>query len=195
MNMKMKTTTTTTTSLPNPMLELEIRVLSCEGLNDLINKAYSSPFCSLLMSNSSNYSIISLTKLPVSHTCKHPEVYSSRVDGEGAGEGRLLRVAVDCGFFSEGHNSWLHLRISRKRRVVGVTEVGWCVIPASDIGPPPPASVRHLSYRLRARDGARVPAVINLSVQLKPASSDDPAIGIPVELNPTVAHAHIKSQS
>lgn len=50
---------------------------------------------------------------------------------------------------------------------MGRVQLGWCQIPANDIGFPPASSARFLSYRLRARDGSRTNGIVNLSVKLE----------------------------
>ncbi|XP_028779965.1 uncharacterized protein LOC114736341 [Neltuma alba] len=166
----------------NPMWELEVRVLSCEGLS-LISESssFSSWWSSFIFTpaNSTPSHFFSVTKLPD----QKPKVYSERLEGEGAAEGGVLRVPADSHFLSDTQ-SCLYLQIHRKRRILGPTQVGWCLIPASDIWPPPPPPpcVRCLSYRLRGRDGCAGGAIINLSIQLKDrhdAAAASPAIGIP----------------
>ena len=135
---------------------LEISVISTEGLNN-----YTSYF------NPTIKPFITITKLP---TPTHVDVVD---DGGGGGLSptsstwdHKFRVPVDPTFFSDGY-SCLHLQIFTKRRIVGPAQIGWCLIPPSDIGLIPPGCVRYLSYRLRARDGSRGHAIINISVRLE----------------------------
>lgn len=85
----------------------------------------------------------------------------------------------------------------------GESQLGWCQIPAADIldGFSPAGNMRHLSYRLRDRDGTRGQGIVNVAVRLEGSLPDfqprpaDPAptrlpaedlpgmaIGIPVSL-------------
>ncbi|XP_061337283.1 uncharacterized protein LOC133284301 [Gastrolobium bilobum] len=145
---------------------LEIVVVSAEGLDKY--------------SSSSSY-FITLVKLPNHAVCQH--------DGGGGTREHMFRVPVDPTFFSDRH-SCLHLQLYNKRRIVGPTQLGWCLIPVTDIGLLPHDSVRYLSYRLRTRDGSRSHVIINLSVRLQGSCSSvpwltspslvDTVIGIPV---------------
>lgn len=47
--------------------------------------------------------------------------------------------------------------------------MGWCQIPVQDFagGMLPAGNVRHLSYRLRDRDGTRGNGVVNIAVKLE----------------------------
>ncbi|TKY60582.1 hypothetical protein E2542_SST17681 [Spatholobus suberectus] len=94
-----------------------------------------------------------------------------------------LRVALDPTFFSDVR-SCLHLQLFTKRRILGPAQLGWCLIPAHDIGLLPPGSVRYLSYRLRGRDGARGHVIVNLSVRLENAPS------MSTSLSPTMDTCH-----
>ncbi|KAK4262730.1 hypothetical protein QN277_028255 [Acacia crassicarpa] len=184
------------------MWELEIRVLSCEGLNLISHSSSSSSFSwwssfSFLRPPSSRttHYFVSVTKLPD----QKPKVYSGRLhqvgEGAGEGEGGVLRVPADSSFLSDTQ-SCLYLEIYEKRRILGPTQVGWCLVPALDIGPPPPphpspsVPVRCLSYRLRGRDGCVGSAIINLSIQLKDTcEAAPPVVGIPIG---TMEEGHVK---
>lgn len=171
-------------NIQNPMWELEIRVLSCEGLNLMISHPSSSSFSSWFFSfiftplNHKPTHFISITKLP-DHK---PKVYNTRLlEGEGVGEAGVLRVPADSTFLSHTQ-SFLYLQIYYKRWMFGPRLVGSCLIPATDIGPPP-SYVKCLSYRLRGRDGCVGGGIVNLSIHLKNmcgALSHPPAIGIPI---------------
>lgn len=158
-----------------------MRVLSCQGLNLIENSCSWS-----LISKKSKGVTLSISVRKVgsnssSSSNENDDVYRSRVDDDdGAGNGGVLRIPVDCSLCW-----WLEVEIyrNRKRRMIGWCEeqVGWCVIPASDINAlVPPSSLQFLSYRLRARDGSTTPAIINLSIQFNPAT----VIGIPVKHHP-----------
>lgn len=108
-------------------------------------------------------------------------VYS--YDGGGAEE-HMFRVPVDHTFFFDTQHSSLQLQLYNKRRILGPTQLGWCMIPALDIGflnHRDSAAVRYLSYRLRATDGCRSDIIINLSVKLLGSPDTcQTVIGIPV---------------
>ncbi|QHO58172.1 hypothetical protein HN51_012658 [Arachis hypogaea] len=128
---------------------LEISVISIEGLNN-----YTSFLCPTIRP------FITITRLPT-----QPHVAAVE-NGGGLGLGPTpFRVGVDPTFFTDGY-SCLHLQLFNKRRIVGSAQLGWCVIPPSDICILSPASVCYLSYRLRATDGSRGHAIINISVRL-----------------------------
>ncbi|XP_027913964.1 uncharacterized protein LOC114173657 [Vigna unguiculata] len=146
------------------MTTLEITVMSAEGLNQ-----HSSYFNRIRP-------FFTLTKLPA-HLLYH-------YDGGGTGD-HVFRVPLDPTFFSDTY-SRLHLHLYNNRRFVGPTLLGWCLIPPSDIAFPPSHSLRHLSYRLRAKDGSKTHLILNLSLRfqgslypLHPATCQ-PVIGIPV---------------
>ncbi|KAJ1376149.1 hypothetical protein SESBI_50243 [Sesbania bispinosa] len=126
------------------MTTLEISVESAEGLGE-----YSSFFSRVRP-------FITLTKLPTHAVYQY----------EGGTREHVFRVPVDPTFFSDTYSS-LHLQLYNKRRFVGPTQLGWCMIPASDIGILSHDSVRYLSYRLRATDGSRSHLIINLSIRLQ----------------------------
>ena len=140
------------------MTTLEITVVSAEGLDKYSSSSYFStrirPF-------------ITLTKLP------------ARVEYQYDGE-HMFRVPVDPTFFSDAC-SCLHLQLYNKRRIVGSTQLGWCLIPPSDIGFPHSHSPRFLSYRLRATDGSKCPVIVNLSIRIICSSSFYAVTGIPLK--------------
>ncbi|XP_020218098.1 uncharacterized protein LOC109801442 [Cajanus cajan] len=143
------------------MTTLEISLVSAQGLNQR-----SSCFNQITP-------FITLTKLPAQAVYHH--------EGGGTGD-HVFRVPLDPTFFSDTY-SRLHLQLFNKRRFVGPTQLGSCLIPPSDIALLPYDSLRYLSYRLRARDGSRSHVIVNLSICLR-GSPDlhtcQPVIGIPV---------------
>lgn len=158
-----------TIAVPPPVLD--ITVTSLQGLNN---------YTSFL--NPTIKPFITLTTLPPTAST------SAFLDHT---QNLKLRLALDPTFFSD-MRSCLHLQLFTKRRIMGPAQLGWCVIPAHDIGVLPSSSVRYLSYRLRGRDGARGHVIVNLSVTLENApwmstslspTTDDTChtvIGIPV---------------
>ncbi|CAJ1927997.1 unnamed protein product [Sphenostylis stenocarpa] len=136
---------------------LEISVVSAEGLNQ-----HSSFFNRIRP-------FITLTKLPAD--------VLHHYDGGGTGD-HVFRVALDPTFFSDTY-SRLHLHLYNRRRFVGPTLLGWCLIPPTDIAFPHSHSLRYLSYRLRAKDGSRTHLILNLSLRFQ-GSLCHSVIGIPV---------------
>ncbi|KAJ7944879.1 BON1-associated protein 2-like [Quillaja saponaria] len=178
-------------------LILEITVLSAQGLK---KSAFSTLFSRRIRP------FITLTMLPgqppntysPNNDDKQSHVYKSRVDDQGGINptwGDKFRIPVDTAFFANRYSS-VYLQLYTKRLFVGQAQIGWCLIPATDVGLLPAGSVRHLSYRLRDRDGSRGNGVINLAVKLQgfcsvvnhwiPSSASAPAdacqtvIGLPV---------------
>jgi hypothetical protein len=178
---------------------LEITVLSAEGLKTSSSALFSNrvrPFITFTTALPSPYN-------PCSKGDKKcPNAYRTRVDDEGGTNptwGDKFRVPLDATFFADIYSS-VHLQLYTKRLIVGQALLGWCQIPAHDIGSPPVGSVRYLSYRLRARDGSRSHGIVNLAIKLEALApvagrrvfldSDSPnvdtrqtVIGIPVALS------------
>lgn len=98
-------------------------------------------------------------------------------------------MPVDAAFFANRY-SCIYLQLYTKRLISGKSLLGWCQIPVSDIiGVPTAGSVRHLSYRLRARDGTRDQGIVNISVRLEsdqgivqgtPLANCQTVVGIPL---------------
>ncbi|XP_058731945.1 uncharacterized protein LOC131603597 [Vicia villosa] len=145
---------------------LELTLVSTEGLNN-----YTSCLNPILKP------FITVTKFPPFTTTTPTTAWDNN----------MIRVPLDPTFFSEA-SSCLYLQLFIKRRIMGQDQIGWCFIPASDIGLLTPDSVRYLSYRLRGRDGSRRHVIINISVRLDITTSLSPnidttcytVIGIPV---------------
>ncbi|KAK6263067.1 hypothetical protein QUC31_008883 [Theobroma cacao] len=127
-------------------------------------------------------------------------MYQTRVDDQGEVNptwGDKFHVPIDDTFFTNRY-SCINLHLFTKRLIAGQAQLGWCQIPAADIGLPPVGSVRQLSYRLRAGDGTRTQGIVNVAVKLEgpavPAAthaqlSDNTCqtvIGIPVRVMPGV---------
>ncbi|KAF8379446.1 hypothetical protein HHK36_028882 [Tetracentron sinense] len=181
-------------------LTLEITVISAKGLKNtsfpLLCSKPVRPFVTL----STNPPTLCRYK-PIHH------VYRTRVDKDGRTNpcwGDKFHLPIDTTFFSQNYSS-IYLQIFSNRLLGDKIQLGWCQIPATDIieGFRPAGSLRHLSYRVRARDGSRGHGVVNLAVRLvgpedgpgfvfsdKPTQSDlthfpaadtrSAAIGIPV---------------
>lgn len=149
----------------NHQPSMEITVISAEGL-----KASSSiPFSQRLRP------FITLTTVPPtspyrqSNGGKHCHVYKTRVDDRGGVNptwGDKFHVPIDSAFLTNRRSS-IYLQLYTKRLVLGQTQLGWCQIPAHDIGFPPAGTVRYLSYRLRARDGSRTHGILNLAIRFE----------------------------
>lgn len=152
---------------------LEISVLSVEGLHRYTCSPFTALFCNPIAS------FITLTKIPHTDGDKPSHVCSSKVPTWD----HKFRVPVDSTFFSDRYSS-LQLQLHVKRRIVGQAQLGWCLIPASDIGFLPSGSLRYLSYRLRDKDGSRGHGIINLCVRLEgmvpSADARQTVIGVPV---------------
>ncbi|XVF10656.1 hypothetical protein REPUB_Repub07fG0201100 [Reevesia pubescens] len=158
-------------------------VVSAQGLKN----SCSSLFCHRLRP------FITITNFPPPLPCngdKRRHVFQTRVDDQGGVNptwGDKFHVPIDGTFFANRY-SCIYLQLFTKRLIAGQTQLGWCQIPAADIGLPPVGSVRQLSYRLRAADGTRAQGVINVAVKLEgPLLVDDTCqtvIGIPVRVMP-----------
>lgn len=99
--------------------------------------------------------------------------YKTRVDDEGGTNptwGDKFRIPLDTTFFANRYSA-IYLRLYTKRLIVGQVKLGWCQIPVYDIGSPPVGFVRHLSYRLRVRDGSRCNGIVNLTIKLESLAS------------------------
>ncbi|KAL4602732.1 hypothetical protein ACB092_10G075400 [Castanea dentata] len=171
---------------------LEITVLSAEGL---------STNCSSKLFSRRIRPFITFTTVPPSpynhHSSKGDKkchVYRTRVDDEGGTNprwGDKFDVPLDHSSFANRYST-IHLQLYTKRLIVGQAQLGSCQIPVYDFGSSPVGTVRYLSYRLRARDGSRGPAIVNLAVKLQsfvPVSglnSDTchTVVGIPVTMLP-----------
>lgn len=151
-----------------PNFTMEITVISAQGLKSSSSILFSHrlrPF-------------ITLTAVPPS--CSNPcrptrnadrrcHVYKTKVDDQGGTNptwGDKFHVPMDSTFFTN-RRSCLYLQLYTKRLVLGETQLGWCQIPAHDIGFPAAGSVRYLSYRLRARDGSKTHGILNLAVRFE----------------------------
>ncbi|KAF8380297.1 hypothetical protein HHK36_027779 [Tetracentron sinense] len=171
-------------------LTLEIILISAEGLRDTTSLIFSKrlrPFITLSTDPPTSYRSI--------NGDKRSHVYQTRIDNRGGNNpswGDKFHLPIETTFFSQRY-SFVYLQIVSKRPLLGKIQLGWCQIPASDIveGFRPTGSVRHLSYRVRDRDGTRGHGVVNLSVRLV-GQMNFPvtdvcqmAVGIPVTLFPT----------
>ena len=144
---------------------MEITVLSAEGLKAASSTTIFShrlrPFITFSMTPPSPYFLTNADK-----SC---DVYKTRVDDQGGTNptwGDKFRLPIDSSFFTNRY-SGIYLQLYTKRLILGQAQLGWCHIPAHDIGLPSTGTVRHLSYRLRARDGSRTRGIINLAVSLE----------------------------
>ncbi|XVE64889.1 hypothetical protein DITRI_Ditri07aG0138000 [Diplodiscus trichospermus] len=168
---------------------LEITVVSAQGLKNTFSSLFSHrlrPF-------------ITITTFPpplppfdTTNNKRHRHVFQTRVDDQGGVNptwGDKFHVPIDTTFFANRY-SCVYIQLFTKRLIAGQTQLGWCQIPAADIGLPPVGSVRQLSYRLRARDSTRTHGVVNVAMKLEgPFRSDDMSqtvIGIPVNIMPRV---------
>ncbi|MBA0609583.1 hypothetical protein Godav_021612 [Gossypium davidsonii] len=114
--------------------------------------------------------------------------FQTRVDDQGGVNptwGDKFHVPIHHTFFANRY-SCIYLQLFTKRLISGKAQLGWCQIPAADIGLPPVGSVRQLSYRLREADGTRTHGVVNVAVKLEVHSNDRcrTVIGVPVRVMP-----------
>lgn len=145
------------------MMELEVTVLSLEeGLHSSSSSFLTSLFSSRITP------FITLTKIPPPSNGDKPcHVYMISESPSSSWDHHKFFVPLDSTFFSDNrYYSSLHLQVWSKRRVLGPAQLGWCLIPASDIGLIPSGSLRYLSYRLRSKDGSKSDGIINLAVRL-----------------------------
>ncbi|KAM4085887.1 hypothetical protein ACJW30_10G061500 [Castanea mollissima] len=180
---------------------LEITVLSAEGLSTNCSSTLFSrrirPFITFTTVPPSPYNHHSSSSSSSSKGDKKCHVYRTRVDDEGGTNprwGDKFDVPLDHSFCANRYST-IHLQLYTKRLIVGQAQLGSCQIPVYDFGSSPVGTVRYLSYRLRARDGSRGPAIVNLAVKLQsfvPVSglnSDTchTVVGIPVTVFPRAA--------
>ncbi|KAL2517045.1 BON1-associated protein 2 [Abeliophyllum distichum] len=98
---------------------------------------------------------------------KQLKVFKTQVDDEGGVNptwGDRFHFHFDQTFFSG-----IYLQLYTKHLMMGNTQLGWCLIPATDIVDrfSPVGSTRFLSYRLRDSDGSRGHGVVNVAVKLE----------------------------
>ncbi|XVF52838.1 hypothetical protein PTKIN_Ptkin05aG0050900 [Pterospermum kingtungense] len=165
-------------SSSQPQFTLEMTVVSAHGLKNA---------SSFLFSHRLRPFITITTFPPHPPKNRRPCVFQTRVDDEGGVNpswGDKFHVPIDDTFFANRY-SCVYLQLFTKRLIAGQALLGWCQIPAADIGLPPVGSVRQLSYRLRAADGTRTQGIVNVALKLEgPLRADDDTcqtvIGIPV---------------
>ncbi|KAH6790758.1 hypothetical protein C2S51_005764 [Perilla frutescens var. frutescens] len=158
-------------SIPNHPPTLEITIISAQ---DLTRRGRAS-----------------LGRLRPFITLTAAKMYKTRVDERGGVNptwGEKFEISLDHAFFYQG----IYLQLHTKRLLMGQSQLGWCLVPASDIVSrlAPVGSTQFLSYRLRDRDGSRGRGIVNVAVRLqgsvypsRPLISDDQSvIGIPVKL-------------
>lgn len=180
---------------------IEITIVSAEGLKN------TSTFFSKRIRPFITLTTAPPTPYKPTGADKQSQVYMTRVDDEGGINptwGDKFRLPMEATFFSHRYSA-IYLHIYTKRLMKSKIQLGWCQIPAGDIleGFSPAGTLRHLSYRLRDRDGTRGHGIVNVAVRLegsfpvfqqRPADPGhtqlpavDPsqmAIGIPVTLFP-----------
>ncbi|KAK9076707.1 hypothetical protein SSX86_005041 [Deinandra increscens subsp. villosa] len=139
---------------------MEITVISAQGLKkSSLFSHHLRPF-------------ISLSTTPPSSSHGGGHRYTTTVDHQGGlnptwGDKFDLSNVIDATFFYHKY-SYIYLQLYTNRLLLGPRFLGWCAIPASDIadGFSPAGTVRHLSYRLRKKDGSRGHGVVNVVVKL-----------------------------
>ncbi|XWS38402.1 hypothetical protein CRYUN_Cryun19dG0128000 [Craigia yunnanensis] len=158
-----------------PEFVMEITVLSAENLNKPASCGLLSrrlrPFISITNSNG------------------HNPLADCKCDDEKFTFGEKFIVPIEFNFFTNIY-SYLCLHIYTKSVLGRQAELGWCRIPATDIGAPPVGSTRHLSYKLLAKDGSKGHGIVNLEVKLLSygclmnSVSGQEVIGFPVTVFP-----------
>ncbi|XP_015584545.1 BON1-associated protein 2 [Ricinus communis] len=141
---------------------MEITVLSAEGLKSTSSRPFSHrlrPFVTLT----------TYQPVPCNTTDKNCQVFTTRIDDQGGANptwGDKFHVPMDAATLFANRYSCIYVELYTKRLLKGKVLLGWCQIPVTDIGFPPDSSVRHLSYRIRDRDGTRGQGIINLAIKL-----------------------------
>lgn len=109
------------------------------------------------------------------------KMYRTRVDDRGGANptwGDKFEVCLDHDFWYSG----IYLQLHTKHFLLGQSQLGWCLVPASDLlnRLAPVGATQFLSYRLRARDGSRGHGIVNVAVRLHGALG----VGIVYPLRP-----------
>ncbi|KAJ0630663.1 putative C2 domain-containing protein [Helianthus annuus] len=148
------------TNYNNIQLLMEITVVSAQGLkkSSSLFSHHIRPFITLTTSSSSSSHLIYKTTVVVDHQGGLSPTWGHNFD---------LSNVIDATFFSHNNSSYIYLHLYTNRLfLLGPRFLGWCRIPAADIadGFSP---VRHLSYRLRKKDGSRGHGVVNVVVKLE----------------------------
>lgn len=169
-------------SQPQPQFVMEIKILSASNLKKPASCCLLSERRRLRTRSSS----ISITKFNGdNNNLLRADYKSSDVENVSFGDKHFVTIEAD--FFTT--NSCMYLQLHTKRRLLGRRKVqlGWCHIPAADIGAPPVGSVRHLRYKLRAKDGSMSQGIVDLQVKLESygcrvQSGPQEVIGTPVDM-------------
>ncbi|XVF10657.1 hypothetical protein REPUB_Repub07fG0201200 [Reevesia pubescens] len=154
---------------PQLQFEMEITVLSAENIKKPVS------CCGFLSRRLTPF--ISITKF-------NGENNLCVGDVENFTFGDRFLVPIESNFFA--NNSCIYLQLHTKRLLGRQAQLGWCQIPAADIGEPPVGSVRHLSYKLRGKDGSMGNGIVDLEVKLESygclVHSGQEVIGTPVTI-------------
>ncbi|CAI9755420.1 unnamed protein product [Fraxinus pennsylvanica] len=139
---------------------IEITLISAQDL-----RVASSVFCRRLRP------FITVTTSATLYGDKQVKVYKTKVDDKGGVNptwGDKFRLPLDQTIFYL-RKSGIYLQLYTKHLVMGNTQLGWCLIPMTDIVNRliPVGSTRFLSYRLRDRDGSRGNGIVNVAVKLE----------------------------
>ncbi|KAL4570811.1 hypothetical protein LXL04_026474 [Taraxacum kok-saghyz] len=185
---------------------MEMTVISAQGLKK------TSTLSSLFSHHLRPFITLTTTPPTSTHFGDRSHIYTTTVDYEGGvnptwGDKFDLSNVIDASFFSHKY-SCVYLQLYTSRLLLGPRFLGWCAIPAADIadGFSPTGTARHLSYRIRKKDGSRGHGFVNVIVKLDSSlfqarrrvdsvvqrlpevRFDGVAIGIPVKMLPTVSH-------
>lgn len=139
---------------------MEITIISAQGLK---NSSSSNPLSRRLRPFA--------TVTTLTHGLATSLAYRTAVDvrgGDSPAWGDKFWLALDPAMFYHGH-SCVYLELHTKHFLVGQSLLGWCQIPAADVidGLVQLGSLRHLSYRLREKDGSRGHGVVNVAVRVE----------------------------
>ncbi|XP_050229419.1 BON1-associated protein 2-like [Mercurialis annua] len=141
---------------------MEITVLSAQGLKNMSSGPFSNrlrPFVT----------ITTYPQIQFNDSDEKRRVYTSRIDDQGGVNpnwGDKFYVPIDSATFFANNYSCICLEFYSKRLIAGKVLLGWCQIPVTDIGFLPDNSARHLSYRIRDRDGSRGQGIVNVAIKL-----------------------------
>ncbi|CAN4077783.1 unnamed protein product [Withania somnifera] len=185
---------------------MEITIISAQGLKNTTTWPWRlRPFAtvSTVMPTSSFSSVTAATK--VQTTSVDEKIGNIKTNNSNSMLGDKFYLSINPSQFLHAHIC-IYIQIYSKNFLKGRSELGWCMIPATDVldGLIPVGFVRQFSYRLRNKDGSRGHGVVNVAVKLEasfvlemhaqrspvmtylPEEREySPVLGIPVTLPPS----------
>lgn len=182
---------------------MEITIISAQGLKNTTTWPWRfRPFATV----STVPTITSSSIATEGHTtCIDEKIGNDNNNNNNPTWGDKFHLSIDASLFLHGHLC-IYVQIYSKNFFSGRSELGWCMIPASDVfdGLLPAGFVRQFSYRLRNKDGSRGNGVVNVAVKLDASSvlgmhrqrsplmtylpevsERSPVLGIPVRVSST----------